>query len=152
MPAHPPVSKAWECHAEGCLREREGYSHWCVMHKDTPGGLRGPLLPCPCHGLYPSGMGRSGSVEPEDPVTMRRVVSAVWAVAQLMDDGTTEGEPLADMLKVPWSVVRNLLGNAIRAGYIGTRNGGYYATPLGDAWLTHGNRGARGRLKGRASR
>ena len=51
-------AKGFECHAGGCIREREGYSLWCIAHKDNLAG-RGVLDPCRCHGRVAPGTYKS---------------------------------------------------------------------------------------------
>ena len=52
------VAKGFECHVNGCAREREGYSLWCIVHKDGAAG-RSVLEPCRCHGRIAPGTYKS---------------------------------------------------------------------------------------------
>lgn len=151
---HPPISKAWECHDEDCDRERQGYSHWCVLHRNAAEG-RDVLTPCPCHGMLPSGMHWAVTPWYDDSQDGRRTFAL--GLNELLGFLSGYGEPIggeeiADALNVKWPIVRHVINEAVYAGYVRHSGAAYSLTPLGVARQQYGNRGARQRLRGRASR
>lgn len=139
------VPACWWCYHEQERRAVSGY--WPEPLLIVPGSAA-PFTSTPREVEYDI-RARAEHAQRNAAVSLRDVVGAVWGGARLMNDGVTEGEPIADALHAPWATVRGMLGRAVQAGYIERLKGGYRTTRLGDLWLTHGNRGAREQVRGR---
>lgn len=132
-----PISEFWKCHAEGCPRERGGYSWWCPAHRIPYSTTHNVLTPCPCHGLYPSGMIHHTGytqrpVAPRTRLTRTRTAVRLGEIINLLHDaqGPLPGSVIADTLDVPWNNIRDVIAKAIRTGRIHQVGGRYAASPM----------------------
>lgn len=133
--SHPPLP-GFECHIPGCPREREGYSWWCIRHKDRD--LCRPSMRCPCHGALPPGFSyRTEPTEPAVPVprrvgTTRRAINLADVLVLLRREREPMGgEEIAVALGVRWSMVRSVLNQAVHTGRLEVYQGAYSLSMVG---------------------